>query len=90
MKTPGIAGQRLMTPPEPADGRMPVALYNMGGVIADAAGALIAAAAAWMTASSPVIWGLRTIFAICCLGSALNNGIPRRGRKTSRSCFQTA
>ena len=79
MKTPGIAGQCLMTPPELADGRMPVALYNMGGVIADAAGALIAAAAAWLTASSSVIWGLWTIFAICCLGSALNNGIPRRG-----------
>ncbi len=76
LSLPGTLGQCLMAPPPLAGGKMPVALYNLGGVIANA---LLAAV---FTALAALLDGVAVAFMVLLaaynLYSALLNGIPMR------------
>ena len=74
---PGTAGQCLMEPPEPVDGRIPVMLYNFGGVIMDLALCLV-----WLILSIALrgtALGVDAMLALLLgLINAAFNGIPLR------------
>lgn len=71
----GTGGQCLMGPPDLVDGRIPYRLYNLGGALANALVALVAAALAFALPQ-----GLAAIFfaflAFIGLLFALTNGLP--------------
>ncbi len=74
---PGTAGQCLMEPPEPVDGRIPVMLYNFGGVIMDLVLCLV-----WLALSIALrgtALGIDAMLALLLgLINAAFNGIPLR------------
>ena len=71
----GTSGQCLMAPPELANGKMPVALYNMGGVIVNAVTSVLLLPAAaggsesWFSIAA-------AMFSTIGIAFALINGIP--------------
>jgi len=77
----GTGGQCLMIPPELKDGRIPVMLYNLGGVIMNIIFAVLASVGIIIsvflagTIKNPFVYGL-IIFALVGLAVALMNGIP--------------
>lgn len=73
----GAAGQCLMAPPDLQDGKMPFVLYNLGGSLMNAVLALIAFAAACLTAH-PAANALLLICALTGLVMALTNAVPLR------------
>ena len=79
MHIAGTGGQCLMTPPEMVDGRMPYALYNLGGVIANAAAAAIGLAVFLLTGMQSVWNAFPLMMAVTGFATALLNGIPMSG-----------
>lgn len=76
----GTAGQCLMSPPDLVDGRMPVLLYNLGGVIVNLlSAALFIPLYAILDSQSNVSFFCLSM-ALCGLLSALTNGIPMRSK----------
>lgn len=76
LSLPGTLGQCLMAPPPLEGGKMPVALYNLGGVIANALlAAVFIALAALLDGAAAAFMAL---FAAYNLYFALLNGIPMR------------
>lgn len=74
----GTGGQCLMVPPDLKDGKLPVFLYNMGGVILN----LLISTIAFILGDA---WGIGSIGGLLAMSvalfgvlSALNNGIPMR------------
>lgn len=75
----GTGGQCLLAPPERPLEEVPVVLYNLGGVMANAATALAAAFTLWQIGDRGLLPTLfLMMFAIAGLLLALLNGIPRR------------
>ena len=74
---PGAAGQCLMSPPELKNGKIPFALYNLGGVIMNGLVSLIALAAA-TACEAPAAAALLKICALVGLILGAMNGIPLR------------
>lgn len=74
----GTGGQCLMAPPKLVDGKMPVALYNFGGAIANAVVGLIALGAYFLWPHVPVLSNGLLIFALLGLMQAVFNGVPMR------------
>lgn len=75
-KLPGTGGQCLMLPPEPVDGKIPYALYGLGGVIVNGA-VSVAALAAWLIMDKGGL-GSTLLLMVCLFGliMALSNGLP--------------
>lgn len=75
----GTAGQCLMAPPEPVDGRIPVVLYNLGGVIMNLIASAIFLAICVFTPGVPVLSFFWALCAASGVMTALVNGIPFSG-----------
>jgi len=75
----GTGGQCLMCPPDPVDGRVPVKLYNFGGVLANLLFSGIFALL-WALVRRQLPWlGLFCLFCVIMgVPMALTNGIPMR------------
>ena len=71
----GMAGQCLLAPPGGIDDPMPVALYNMGGVIVNAAVAL-ACGIGMLLQPSAVAFAVYMLLGLVNLYFALTNGLP--------------
>lgn len=75
---PGTAGQCLMLPPEPQDGKIPVMLYNFGGAIMNTLFAFMALGLYFSLGDGrPIALGC-LVFAVIGLFLAAMNGIPLR------------
>ncbi len=72
---PGTGGQCLMSPPDIVDGKMPVMLYNLGGVIMNIIASIIFLMLCLQT-EDPFIFLLLYILIIIGVVTALTNGIP--------------
>ena len=72
----GTGGQCLLTPPEMKDGKMPHALYNLGGVISNLTFAAAFAALAYATHSQVYLCSLFVVVAVINLTLGISNGIP--------------
>lgn len=72
----GTGGQCLMAPPELTDGKFPVLLYNLGGVLAN----LLVSGIAWglscTAAGVPLLFIWLRVLSITGIALALMNGIP--------------
>lgn len=75
----GTAGQCLMAPPEPVDGRIPVVLYNLGGVLMNLIASVIFLAICVFTPGVPVLSFFWALCAASGVMTALINGIPFSG-----------
>lgn len=74
----GTGGQCLMSPPELVDGRMPVFLYNLGGVLVNLIVSAIALGLYFVVSDNPILSALLMMLAIIGVALALMNGIPMR------------
>lgn len=74
----GTGGQCLMSPPELVDGRMPVLLYNLGGVLVNLIVSITAVGFYFVVSDIPVLSALLMMFAVVGMAFALMNGIPMR------------
>lgn len=75
MQIAGAGGQCLMAPPAYDEGRFPFTLYNLGGVLANLASAVVCTLLAWVI---PVTWVriLLVMQALVGVFDALLNGLP--------------
>lgn len=74
----GTAGQCLMLPPEPVDGKIPVLLYNFGGAIMNTLFSFMALGLYFSLGDGRPIGTACLIFALIGLFLAAMNGIPMR------------
>lgn len=74
----GTAGQCLLSPPDLADGKMPVMLYNLGGALANLLSAAIFAVVSVVLSKENIFSFLWLSMAFFGLLYALTNGIPMR------------
>ena len=75
----GTGGQCLMSPPEAADGKIPVVLYNLGGSLMNLIFALIVLPFAILIPSVPVLSLFLVMFVFYGFVTAAINGIPISG-----------
>ena len=76
MKVAGTGGQCLLAPPEPVDGRIPYMLYNLGGVIVNAAVAAVMLVV-YLIVGLTTVWSLIPLMlAITGFALAVMNGVP--------------
>lgn len=74
----GTGGQCLMSPPDLVDGRMPVILYNLGGILINIVTGLVSLLLYFVLPEIPILSMLLICFGIMGLAYALANGIPLR------------
>ena len=74
----GTGGQCLMIPPDPVNGRFPVALYNLGGSLMNLLFGIIFLILYFLLTPFPVISAISLSFGIFNFITALVNGIPMR------------
>lgn len=74
----GTGGQCLMTPPDMADGKIPVALYNLGGSMMNIASGLIFLGLFLIFADIPFLSAVMLLFAVIGFIFAVMNGVPMR------------
>ncbi len=76
LKVPGTSGQCLLIPPEPVDGKIPYALYGMGGVIVNVSLSLVALIA-WLLLPKDNFWSVVLLMGVLVgFALALANGLP--------------
>ena len=73
---PGTAGQCLMEPPELVDNKIPVLLYNYGGVIMNTIVSIITLILAYASRNTVLLKYSLELFSIIGIYCALTNGIP--------------
>lgn len=74
----GTGGQCLMEPPEMKNGKLPVALYNMGGSMMNILAGFIFLGVYALAGKVPFLSFTMSVFAIIGFASAIINGIPMR------------
>ncbi len=74
----GTSGQCLMLPPEEKNGKFPVVLYNLGGIIFNALSGVIFIAIYIIFDMPPVAETCMLVLGISGIGMALQNGLPLR------------
>ena len=72
----GTAGQCLMGPPEPVDGRVPYVLYNLGGVLMNLISAALSVFICLLLGTGGRGWYFFAVLAVVGIYLALTNGIP--------------
>lgn len=73
----GTGGQCLMAPPKRNDGKMPVILFNLGGVIANLIFAILCLMIYYLLLNKQIVVALVFLFgAIISFAIALTNGLP--------------
>lgn len=72
----GTAGQCLLDPPEMKNGRIPVKLYNMGGVLANLITAAAGFIGVFLAGKGTFAFDVFLIMAVLGVAYALANGIP--------------
>lgn len=72
----GTAGQCLMSPPDFVDGKIPVALYNLGGPLMNLAAAMLSIGMSFAFAQFPSVSRGMLIFAAVGFWLAAMNGVP--------------
>lgn len=72
----GTGGQCLMVPPEMVDGKLPVMLYNLGGVLMNIITAIISTIIAIPTQGNTLLFAFFVMMAFSGFISAVINGIP--------------
>lgn len=75
-KISGTGGQCLMSPPDMKDGRLPVMLYNFGGVLTNLIVGLIFIILFFLLLSIKSLAAVMMIMALLNISFALSNGIP--------------
>lgn len=78
LKIAGTGGQCLMSPPELDDGKLPVFLFNMGGVLMNLFASKIAVLLFLLLRNIAFISDFLLVFAVVGVATALLNGIPMR------------
>ncbi len=78
MKIAGTAGQCLMAPPKLIDGKMPVALYNLGGVLMNLFFSGIFAALSLAFEACPIVWVVFAVLALVGVALAIINAVPMK------------
>ncbi|MBQ7374751.1 MAG: hypothetical protein IJW61_02115 [Clostridia bacterium] len=73
---PGTAGQCLMLPPEMKDGKIPVFLYNIGGVVFNLISVILMVVIMIIFRDIPLVAGIMLFGGMAALAMALLNGIP--------------
>ena len=79
MSLAGTAGQCLMAPPRLVDGKMPVLLYNFGGILMNFIVSGIFAALCLVFEEGSIAWAVFAILAIVGVAMAVINAIPVKG-----------
>ena len=74
----GTGGQCLMTPPDMADGKIPVALYNLGGSVMNIASGMIFLGLFLIFSDIPFLSAVMLLFAVIGFIFAVMNGVPMR------------
>ncbi len=74
----GTAGQCLMAPPEPVDGKIPVVLYNLGGVLMNIITGFAFLGMCFALSSIPLLLVVMLLFALIGFVLAIMNGVPMR------------
>ena len=72
----GTGGQCLMIPPEPVDGRLPVILYNLGGVLLNLLTLPLCVLTLQLSIGKPFAYAISVLMFLSGLLVALTNGIP--------------
>lgn len=94
MRIPGTAGQCLMAPPNLQDGKMPVLLYNLGGVIMNTITAILCLCFSFLCPRDSFAWLLLAFSALVGFAFALTNGLPiqtgviNNDGRNALSCFK--
>ena len=78
MHLAGTGGQCLMVPPEPVDGKIPFALYHLGGVLMNLIASAIFFVLYLVTRPIPVLSLIMLVGVIVGAAYAMMNGIPMR------------
>ena len=78
LKITGTAGQCLMAPPKLIDGKMPVVLYNLGGILMNLIFSGIFAALCLALEAKPVLWATFAILALVGVALAVINAVPMK------------
>jgi len=78
MQLAGTGGQCLLVPPEPVDGKIPFALYHLGGVLMNLIASALFFVLYLVTASVPLLSLFFLIGVIVGIAYAMMNGIPMR------------
>lgn len=79
MSLAGTAGQCLMAPPRLVDGKMPVLLYNFGGILMNLIFSGIFAALSLVFEDGSIAWAVFAILAVVGAAMAIINAIPMKG-----------
>lgn len=79
MKIAGTAGQCLMAPPKLIDGKMPVVLYNLGGILMGFIMSGVFAALCLAFEARPVLWAVFAILALVGVALSVINALPMKG-----------
>lgn len=74
----GTGGQCLMAPPDLKDGKIPLALYNLGGSLINTIFGALFLIGYWLFPGVPFLTSLLLVFAAVGFMTALINGIPMR------------
>lgn len=85
----GTGGQCLLDPPEMQDGKVPYALYNLGGSILNLISAALFFALGLAFPSVGIFASFCNLTAIVGVGLALMNGIPRRVATVDNDGYNT-
>ncbi|MBQ7299047.1 MAG: M50 family metallopeptidase [Clostridia bacterium] len=78
MQLAGTGGQCLLVPPEPVDGKIPFALYHLGGVLMNLIASAVFFVLYLLTRSIPMLSLFFLIGVIVGIAYAMMNGIPMR------------
>ena len=78
MSLAGTGGQCLMCPPDMTEGKIPFALYNLGGSIMNLIAALLFMGSYFLCRNIPYLATLFLITTVISVGFAITNGFPMR------------
>ena len=78
LKIAGTGGQCLMIPPDMKDGKIPLALFNLGGSFANIIVGVLFLVGRWFCSGTDFLSSFLFIFAFVAFISAVINGVPMR------------
>ncbi len=76
LRVAGTAGQCLMVPPDPVDGRIPTGLYNLGGSLMNALAGAVFLSVYFATDGTSLLSVILLMASILGFATAILNGVP--------------